>query len=256
MSDVILRERRGRVEVLTINRPEARNAINSAVTEAVDVAFDELEADRDVWAVVVTGAGDKAFSAGMDLKAFASGEGGGISGPHGFGGFTQRTFSKPLIAAVNGPAFAGGFEIVLSCDLVVAAEEAAFGIPEVKRGLMALAGGVIRLPKLLPKATALELIMTGEPITAQRAHELGLVNRVVPRAKVVDEAVALAELICRNAPNAVRISKRVALQSLDLPESEAWKVNNEAGAEIVSNPNAIEGARAFAEKREPDWQVD
>ena len=177
------RERRGHVEILTINRPEARNAINGDVSVGMAAALDELEADDGCWVVVLTGAGDKAFSAGMDLKAFASGEGGAImGGSGGFAGITQREFPKPIIAAVNGAALAGGCEIMLSCDLVVAADHATFGIPEAKRGLVAGAGGLIRLPKRLPLAIALELALTGDSIDAPRALQLGLVNRVVPAA--------------------------------------------------------------------------
>ena len=191
MADEVLRERRGHVDILTINRPEARNAINGAVSEAMSGYMDELTGDPDCWVVVVTGSGDKAFSAGMDLKAFSSGEGGAIMGASGgFGGLTQREFPKPIIAAVNGSALAGGFEIMLSCDLVVAAEHATFGIPEAKRGLIAGAGGLIRMPKRLPMAVALELAMTGDPIDAARAYDLGLVNKVVPADALLAEAVA------------------------------------------------------------------
>ncbi len=184
MADEVLRERRGNVEILTINRPEARNAINGAVSMAMGGIMDELAEDTDCWVVVITGSGDKAFSAGMDLKAFSSGEGGGILGASGgFAGLTQRDFPKPIIAAVNGSALAGGFEIMLSCDLVVAADHATFGIPEAKRGLVAGAGGLIRMPKRLPMAVALELAMTGDPIDAERAYALGLVNKVVPAGR-------------------------------------------------------------------------
>src|SRR6202453_1968987 len=189
MADEVLRERKGHVEILTINRPEARNAINGAVSRAMSSAMDELAGDDECWVVVITGSGDKAFCAGMDLKAFSTGEGGDIMGAvGGFGGLTQRSFPKPLIAAVNGSALAGGLEIMLSCDLVVAADHAVFGIPEATRGLIAGAGGLIRLPKRIPLAIALELAMTGEPIDAARARELGLVNKVVPAASVLREA--------------------------------------------------------------------
>src|SRR3974390_3723535 len=174
------RERRGHGEIPPINRPEARNAINGEVTKALSAAFDELGADDDCWVVILTGAGDKSFSAGMDLKAFASGEGGDIMGvPGGFAGITQRTFPKPIIAAVNGTCLAGGCEIMLSCDLVVAADHATFGIPEATRGLVAGAGGLFRLPKRLPRAVAMELGLTGNPIDAARALQLGLVHRAV-----------------------------------------------------------------------------
>jgi len=249
------RERRGQVEVLTINRPEARNAINGEVSAAMSAALDELEADATCAVVVITGAGDIAFSAGMDLKAFASGEGGAIMGGHGgFGGITQRDFPKPLIAAVNGAALAGGCEIMLSCDLVVAADHATFGIPEAKRGLVAGAGGLIRLPKRLPLAIALELALTGDSIDTTRALQLGLVNRVVPAAQLMDEALALAARIADNAPLAVRWSKRVMVRAATLPEEEGWKLNAEAVGTVFTSADAMEGPVAFAEKRKPKWQ--
>src|SRR5664280_494981 len=198
MADEVLRERRGHVEILTINRPEARNAINRATAIALGDALDACESDDDVWVVVLTGAGDKAFSAGMDLKAFAAGE--LPITDKGFGGITQRDFAKPLIAAANGVALAGGFEILISCDMVVAADHAKFGIPEASRGLVAGGGGLIRLPKRIPLAVAYEMALTADPISAQRAYELGLVNRVVRGAQVLGEAIALAERIAKNAP--------------------------------------------------------
>ena len=255
MADEVLQERRGHVVILTINRPEARNAINGPVSLAMSGFMDELAEDPDCWVVVITGSGDKAFSAGMDLKAFASGEGGDIMGASGgFGGLTQRTFPKPIIAAVNGSALAGGFEIMLSCDLVVAAEHATFGIPEAKRGLIAGAGGLIRMPKRLPIAIALELAMTGDSIDAARAFELGLVNRVVPSSVVVEEAVSLADRIAANAPLAVRYSKSVMKQAAELSEAEGWKINAEAVGVVFTSADAMEGPVAFAEKRPPNWQ--
>ncbi|HUC38095.1 MAG TPA: crotonase/enoyl-CoA hydratase family protein [Acidimicrobiales bacterium] len=249
------RERRGHVEVLTINRPEARNAINGEVSQQMSAALDELADDDECWVVVLTGAGDKAFSAGMDLKAFASGEGAGIMGASGgFGGIAQRSFPKPMIAAVNGSALAGGCEIMLACDLVVAAEHATFGIPEAKRGLIAGAGALIRLPNRIPLAVALELALTGEPIDAQRALALGLINRVVPADRLLEEALALAELISDNAPLAVRWSKKVMLGSLSVPEEEGWRVNAEAVSVVFTSADAMEGPVAFAQKRKPNWQ--
>jgi enoyl-CoA hydratase/carnithine racemase len=248
------RERRGRVEILTINRPEARNAINGDVTAAMAAALDELAEDGECWVVVLTGAGDKSFSAGMDLKAFASGQGAGIIDQHGFASITRRWFPKPIIAAVNGTALAGGCEIMLSCDLVVAVEHATFGIPEAKRGLIAGAGGLIRLPRRIPRAVALQLALTGDAIDAARAYEVGLVNKVVPADRLMDEALALAELVAANAPLAVRASKRVMLQSADLPENEAWALNDGTFGEIFTSADAMEGAVAFAEKRPPNWQ--
>ena len=255
MPDAVLRERRGHVEILTINRPEARNAINGAVSQAMSSALDELTEDPDAWVVVLTAAGDKAFSAGMDLKAFSAGEGAAIIGATGgFAGISKRDFPKPIIAAVNGSALAGGCEIMLSCDLVVAAEHATFGIPEAKRGLIAGAGGLIRLPKRLPMAIALELALTGDPIDAQRALDLGLVNRVVPGDRVLDEALALAERIAENAPLAVRHSKAVMRRAADVSEEEGWKINDAAVGVVFSSADAMEGPIAFAEKRPPNWQ--
>ena len=252
MADEVLRERRGHVEILTINRPEARNAINRATAVALGNALDECEGDDDVWVVVLTGAGDKAFSAGMDLKAFAAGE--FPITDKGFGGITQRDFPKPLIAAANGAALAGGFEILISCDMVVAAEHAKFGIPEASRGLIAGGGGLIRLPKRIPLAVAYEMALTAEAIDANRAYELGLVNRVVPAERVLDEAVALAEAIAKNAPLAVRTSKDVMKRSRELSEEQSWQLNTEAFGAIGRSSDAMEGAVAFAEKREPNWQ--
>jgi enoyl-CoA hydratase/carnithine racemase len=249
------RERRGHVEILTINRPEARNAVNGDVSMGMSTALDELASDDECWVVVLTGAGDKAFSAGMDLKAFASGEGGPIMGaPGGFAGITQRYFPKPIIAAVNGAALAGGCEIMLACDMVVAADHATFGIPEVKRGLLAGAGGLLRLPKRLPLAIALELALTGEPIDAPRALALGLINRVVPAARLMDEALAFADLIADNAPLAVRWTKKVLMGTASAGEDEGWALNNEAVGVVFTSADAMEGPVAFAEKRKPRWQ--
>ena len=255
MADEVLRERRGHVEILTINRPDARNAINGAVSEALAEAFDELTEDADAWVVVLTGSGDKAFSAGMDLKAFAAGEGAAVMNANGgFGGIARRSFPKPIIAAVNGSALAGGLEIMLSCDLVVAADHATFGIPEAKRGLIAGAGGLFRLPKRLPLSIALELALTGDPIDADRAYALGLVNRVVPRHQLMEEALVLAERIAENAPLAVRHSKTVMLRAVDADEAEGWRLTDEAVGVVFSSSDAMEGSIAFAEKRKPNWQ--
>jgi enoyl-CoA hydratase len=252
MADELLRERRGHIELLTINRPEARNAMNRAAAVALSDALDDCERDDDVWVVVLTGSGDKAFSAGMDLKAFATGE--FPITEKGFGGITQRDFPKPLIAAVNGSALAGGFEIMLSCDLVVAADHAKFGIPEASRGLIAGAGGLVKLPRRIPLTIAYELALTADPIDAERAFALGLVNRVVPGAELISAALEMAERIARNAPLAVRSSKSVMRQAVELSEAEAWNVNNVAFGEIGRTADAMEGAVAFAEKRSPNWQ--
>ena len=252
MADEVVRTRDGHVEVLTLNRPEARNAINLAVAQQLGHALDECAVDDEVWAVVITAAGDKAFSAGMDLKAFAQGE--FPATDQGFAGIAERHFPKPLICAANGSAYAGGFEVVLSCDLVVAADHAVFGIPEVSRGLIAGGGGLIRLARRIPRAVALEMALTGEPISAARAFEVGLVNAVLPSDEVLPHALALAQRICANAPSAVRRSKSLMIESMDLDEATAWTLNNAAFAEIAAGPDALEGAVAFAEKRPPVWQ--
>ncbi|MCU1467625.1 MAG: enoyl-CoA hydratase/carnithine racemase [Actinomycetia bacterium] len=247
-------ERRDHIALLTLNRPEARNAINPEVSQAMAALLDEIEADDDLRAVVLTGRGE-VFSAGADLKVVAQGNANDIArGKGGFAGVVTRDFPKPLIAAVNGPALAGGFEIVLACDLVVAADSARFGIPEVKRGLMAAAGGLIRLPKRVPLAIALELAMTGDPIDAPRALQLGLVNRVVAADQVVGEAIALAERIGENSPIAVRNSRRLVREAAELSEEEGWKRTIELMMPVFETGDAIEGATAFAEKRLPVWR--
>lgn len=251
---VVVRERHGKVELVRINREKARNAINGATSKMLDDLFDELTDDPEVLAVVLTGTGDRAFCAGMDLKAYAAGEVGDIMAARGgFAGVAQRDFPKPLIAAVNGAALAGGCEIVLACDIVVAADHATFGIPEAKRGLVAAGGGLIRLQKKIPYNIALELALTGEAIDAARAEQLGLVNRVVPAADLITEALALANRICDNAPLAVRISKQIMKQAANLSEADAWKLNREAIAPIFVSKDALEGAIAFAERRPPVW---
>ncbi len=254
LSAEILHERHDGILVVTINRPDARNAVNAAVARGLGAALDEAEADETIRAVVITGAGDRAFCAGMDLKEFVTTGGRGVFTANGFAGITARRHPTPIIAAVNGAAFAGGLEIMLACDLVIAAEHASFGIPEVKRGLVAGAGGVIRLPRRIPLAVALELGLTGGSISSERAHALGLVNRVVPAAEVVASALALAREIAANAPLAVRITKQLMVETIWLTEAEAWERNQELTAIANSSEDAIEGARAFADKRAPVWK--
>lgn len=250
---VVERERRGQVEILRFNRPEAKNAISPEVSVAMAAALDAIEADATARAVVITGTGD-VFCAGADLKVVAQGRGTEIGAAKGgFAGLVTRDFPKPIIAAVQGPALAGGFEVVLSCDLVVAAEDARFGIPEVQRGLIAAAGGLLRLPKRVPIALALELAMTGDPISASRAFELGLVNRLVAKDRVLDEALALAERIGENSPIAVRMSRALVKEAADLSEAEGWKRNTTYAIEVFKTGDAIEGSTAFAEKRKPNW---
>jgi enoyl-CoA hydratase len=250
---ILERERRGRTEILRLNRPEARNAMSPELSLAIEHALDDIEQQPDLWTVVITGTGP-IFCAGADLKVVAQGRGLEINAPKGgFGGLVQRDFPKPVIAAVNGPALAGGFELVLACDLVVAAEDSSFGLPETKRGLLAGAGGPIRLAKRVALATALEIVMTGEQIPAARAYELGLVNRVVPSDRVLDEALALAEQINENSPTAVRLGRRLVKDAADLTEAQGFERTNELARELFASGDAIEGATAFAEKRAPQW---
>ena len=246
-------EQRGRVAVLTINRPEARNAVNGEVAAAMEAAIDRLEADDETWVGVVAGNGP-VFSAGADLKAIAAGQGSSLSTKRGgFAGLARRERVKPLIAAVDGPALAGGCEIVLSCDLVVASANARFGIPEVKRSLVAGAGGLFRLPRALPLNVAMELALTGDPIDAERAYALGFVNVLVDAGGAVDGALALAERICANAPMAVRESRRVVILGTLADDDTAWKLTNEAMGRVMRTEDFAEGPRAFIEKRAPAW---
>jgi crotonobetainyl-CoA hydratase len=247
-------ERREHIALVTLNRPEARNAISPEVSQAMVALLDEIEADPDLRAIVLTGRGE-VFSAGADLKVVASGRAGDIANVRGgFAGIVSRDFPKPIIAAVNGPALAGGFEIVLSCDLVVAADTARFGIPEVQRGLIAAAGGLLRLPKRVPLAIALELAMTGDPIDAERALALGLVNRVAPADRVVDEAFALATRIGDNSPAAVRASRQLVREAAEMSEQDGWRRTIELMMPVFESGDAVEGATAFAEKRKPVWR--
>ena len=245
-----------RIATITLDRPAQRNAIDAAVTVALRAATARSEADPDVLVVILTGSGDRAFCAGMDLKAFASGEGRAIiEGRGGFAGFTQYPRTKPVIAAVNGAALAGGCEIVLACDLVVAADHALFGFPEVKRGLFAASGGVLRLPRLIARARALELLLTGDVIDAHTAHELGLINKVVPHGLLLETARDLALRICANAPLAVRETLALARAVFSLPEEQLQARNDAAWAMIAATEDAREGPRAFAEKRPASWKA-
>jgi enoyl-CoA hydratase len=244
----------GRIAVLTINRPEARNAVNGDVASAMEAGIDRLEADDDTWVGIVAGEGS-VFSAGADLKAIASGQAAALQTERGgFAGLARRVRTKPLIAAVDGPALAGGCEIVLSCDLVVASTRATFGIPEVKRSLIAAAGGLFRLPRALPPNVAMELALTGDPIDAERAHALGMVNELVEPGQAVTAAVALGERICANAPVAVRESRAVVREGALVDDETAWRMTNEGFARVVTTEDFSEGPRAFIEKRPPEWK--
>lgn len=255
-----LTERRGNVMVITINRPEARNAINSSVSIALGDALEEAQQDPDVRVVVVTGSGDKSFCAGADLKALSRGE--NIGHPDhpkwGFAGYVRHVIDKPTIAAVNGTALGGGTELALASDLVVAGESAKFGLPEVKRGLIAAAGGVFRLVDQIPRKVALQMMFTGEPITSSEALSLGLINEVVPDGTELDAALALAERITVNAPLAVQASKRVAIGVDDgviADDEPGWKRTMREVAVVVSSEDAKEGPLAFAQKRQPVWKA-
>ena len=252
MSDEVLVEVADGIMIVTLNRPEAKNAANKALAEGVAAAMDELDSNDDIRVAILTGAGGT-FCSGMDLKAFVTGEMPMVEG-RGFAGITEKPPQKPLIAAVEGYALAGGLEVMITCDLIVAADNAKFGIPEVKRGLAAAAGGLIRLPRQIPSRLAMELALTGDFITAERAQSMGLINRVVPAGTALDAAKELAAAICANGPLAVRISKQVVAQSGDWSSEEMWQKQQEVVMPIFTSEDAIEGATAFAEKRAPNWK--
>ena len=252
MSNEVLVEHRGAVQVIVINRPEARNALNGAVAAGIRDAVDELDGLDELRAGVLTGAGGT-FSSGMDLKAFLGGEVPSFPG-RGLCGITQTPPRKPLVGAAEGWALAGGFELLLACDLVVAGASARFGVPEVKRSLVAGAGGALLLAKRVPRALALELLLTGDPIDAARAADIGLVNRVVPEGGALEAAVELAERITANGPLAVTATKQIALSGGDWPPEQCWDQAAALTAAVFASQDAREGARAFAEKRAPVWR--
>jgi enoyl-CoA hydratase len=238
---------------ITINRPEAKNAINLAVAESVAAALDELDGRPDLAVGIITGAGGT-FSAGMDLKAFLRGERPTVPG-RGFAGITEAPPAKPIIAAVEGYALAGGCEIVLACDLVTAGIGARFGIPEVKRGLVAAAGGLFRLPDRIPPAVAMELALTGDFLDAERAHQLGLINALVADGEALTAAHRLADRIAANGPLATRASKKIMVESRSWPANERFTRQQSIIVPVLTSADAKEGATAFAEKRQPVWQA-
>ena len=247
-------EQRGPFAVVTINRPEARNAVNGAVAQGIEEAIDRIEADDGIWVGILTGE-PPVFCAGADLKEINAGNAANLQTKRGgFGGIVQRERTKPIIAAVDGPALAGGTEIVVSCDLVVASTTATFGIPEVKRSLVAAAGGLFRLGRKIPLNIAMELALTGDPITAEVAHHHGLVNRLVEPGEALDAAIALADRICANAPVAVRESRRVVIEATNAPDDVGWKMSLEGMAAAMSSEDFGEGLTAFIEKRRPVWK--
>jgi enoyl-CoA hydratase len=248
----VLTERRDRVLLVTLNRPDQRNAINGAVAHGIARALDDLDGDDGLSIGVITGAG-KGFCSGMDLKAFVAGESPVVEG-RGFAGITQRAAAKPLIAAVEGFAVAGGLEVALACDLIVAAKGAKLGIPEVKRSLLAAGGALLRLPRRIPYHVAMELALTGDPIAAERGYELGLVNRLAEEGGAVQEALTLAEQIAANAPLALIASKRILEEQWEWSRLEMWDAQAEISEPVFSSEDAREGATAFAEKRAPVWR--
>jgi enoyl-CoA hydratase/carnithine racemase len=254
LGDTVRLERDGHVAVVTIDRPEQRNAIDPETSRALNAAFTAVERDDEAWVAVLTGSGD-VFCAGADLKAIAAGRRSEIvdAEPYGFGGLVWAGRSKPVIAAVNGHALAGGLELVLASDLAVAAEGAQFGLPEVTRGIIAGAGGAWRLPQQIPARRAMELLLTGERIDAAEAHRLGLVNRVVPAADVLSAALALARRIAENAPIAVRESRAIAANAAAMADDEGWRRVADAWTRLGESEDAREGPRAFAERRAPRW---
>ena len=248
----VLTERRGRILIITLNRPDQRNAVNAAVAQGVAAALDELDGDAELSLGVLTGAG-KGFCSGMDLKAFRAGERPHVPG-RGFAGIVERAADKPLIAAIEGFAVAGGLEVALACDLIVAAKGARLGIPEVKRSLVAAGGALLRLPRTMPRNVAMELALTGDLIEAERAHELGLVNRLADPGQALDTALQLAETIAANGPLALAATKRIMVESADWPDAEYFDLQREIIEPVFNSEDAREGATAFAERRDPVWK--
>jgi enoyl-CoA hydratase len=253
MSELIKSEIRGRVLILTINRPEARNALTYDTSFALADALDRLDADDNLTLGILRGEGNT-FCSGMDLKEFARTQRRAVVPGRGLGGLAEAPPAKPLIAAVEGYALAGGFELALACDLIVAANNASFGLPEVKRGLVPGSGGMLRLPRRLPYHVAMEALLTGDMIAAKRAHELGLVNDLVEPGTALEAALKLAEKIAANGPLAVRTVKQIVTESLDWRTDDMFALQNPRMAHIFSSEDAKEGATAFAEKRPPVWK--
>ena len=249
-------ERDGRIFTLTINRPEVMNALHPMASEEMSGLLDDFVADPELWVAIITGAGDRAFSAGNDLKFQASGGRAGVSMPKtGFGGITSRfDNTKPVIAAVNGVAMGGGFEIALACDIIVASEKALFALPEPRVGLAALAGGVHRLPRQIGEKRAMGMLLTGRRVGADEGVQLGFVNEVVPHDQLMVAARAWAEQIIECAPLSVRASKEAALKGLEMPLQEAMGARFDGLTTMIKSEDFIEGPRAFAEKRPPEWK--
>ena len=258
MSDIVTYEVRGQVAVITLNRPEARNAVSQELAEALEAAIDRLESEDGVWAGVLTanteGHKSPVFCAGADLKALNAGGASLGTKRGGFAGYVYRERNKPIIAAVDGLATAGGCEIVLASDMVVATSRSSFGLAEVKRNLIAGAGGLFRLPREIGKQVAMEVILTGDPLSVERAHQLGLVNHVVEPGKALEAAIALGEKIATSAPMAVAASRRVVLASAFESDEALIKMTNAEFAPILKSEDTKEGLTAFIEKRAPQWK--
>lgn len=257
-NDSVLFEARGHIAIITINRPSARNAVNADVAKGIEEAINRLESDDDLWVGVLTGAETEKgwiFCAGADLKAMSTDPGGMMTQTGGFGGFVQRERTKPVIAAVDGPALAGGTELVLAADMVVASKTAVFGIPEVKRNLVAAAGGLFRLPRKIPRNVAMELALTGRlDFPAERAYHFGLVNRLTEEGGALAEGIQLATEICAAAPLAVRESRKIVIEATDQPDEIGWKMSGDGIAKMFGTEDFNEGLTAFFERRDPVWK--
>jgi enoyl-CoA hydratase len=253
LTEAVTFEVRGHYAIITINRPEARNAVNSAVARGIEAGIDRIEETDDIWVGVVTGA-PPVFCAGADLKEINSGNAASLATQRGgFAGITKRDRDKPVIAAVDGPALAGGTEVALACDLIVASRSATFGIPEVKRSLVAAAGALFRLGRKIPFNIAMECALTGDPITAEFAHHHGLVNVLTDDGKALEGAFGLADRICANAPVAVRATRKIVLEATHAPDELGWQMSYDGMAEATRSEDFKEGVTAFIEKRPPNW---
>jgi len=251
---VLFEVRNQHIGLITINRPHAMNAVNGEVAQGIAQLVDATESNKDIWVVILTGAGEKAFCAGADLKMISQGRGMELSVKgKGFGGLVYAKRSKPWIAAVDGFALAGGTELALACDMIVASERAKFGLPEVTRGIIAAAGGMFRLPRVLPKAIAMEYIATGKHIPVEEAQKYGMINRLVPAGQHIEVAMELATSIVENAPLAVQESLEIARKAYDLSDADLIQLTNEASLRIFQTKDAREGPLAFVEKRKPRW---
>jgi enoyl-CoA hydratase len=252
--DVVLFEQRGGIAIATLNRPKALNAVNGAVSAALAAIAERVEADADIRVAILASSSQRAFCAGADLSEVASGNRNNISHPeYGFGGFVNFPRVKPWIAAVNGFAMGGGFELAMSCDMIVASESAQFGLPETQRGLFAAASGAFRLARIIPRALANEVLVTGLRLDTQRALALGVVNRVVAEDTLLDAALELAEKTAASAPLAVVASLDLARKTYDLDEAALWELTRKHAAIVMRSADAIEGATAFIQKRAPNW---